>query len=141
MKTSFWLFGSEHEILVNGKDSGQENDLIQKRSKAGAKTPLHIHGGYSEMIIVREGQLTINMADKNVVLNPGESYLIAKGIVHSLASTVLEGETITLQRFKPGGFAQLLAAMGTAENQPDQSKFDMVRFNQLSAALGDVTLG
>jgi mannose-6-phosphate isomerase-like protein (cupin superfamily) len=145
MNNSFWLFGSHHYIIAEGSKTKYDicYDLIEKSSKPGVETPLHIHEGYSELVYVLEGQLTVYTQQKTVVLNPGESVFIPRGVTHSLAATS-ENMTKTLQSFTPGGFAQLLKTVGTAGTEhemPPEKPLDMELFNRMCEELGDITLG
>ncbi len=46
-----------------------------------AKSEPHSHD-YDEYIVVVQGQYTVIIENKTVILNPGDEYLIPKGILH-----------------------------------------------------------
>lgn len=143
MKNSFWLFGSHHHIVTIEGDQDLGYDQVEKRSKPGVKTPPHIHEGYSELIYVLEGQMTIHTEEADIVLNPGEHHLVPKGLPHFLEATYTEGVTRTLQTFSPAGFGALLKQFGTASpvDVPPVETIDMPLFEKLSGEIGDITLG
>ena len=143
MNDSFWLFGSHHYIIAAADKTEMHYDLIEKRSKPGVETPLHVHNGYTELVYVLDGQLTVFTELQTVILNPGDCFFIPRGAVHTLAATGLTGTTRTLQCFAPGGFSKLLRAVGTAGTEyemPAMKPLDMDLLNQLCDELGDVNL-
>jgi quercetin dioxygenase-like cupin family protein len=143
MKNSFWLFGSHHCVITDPHNADSEYDQVEKRSKPGVKTPPHIHGGYTELVYVIEGQITIHTKEKSITLNSGQHFFIPKGMPHWLEATQKQGITRTLQTFAPAGFGLLLAKFGTAgpENMQPVESIDMALFEKLSGEIGDVTLG
>jgi len=139
-KNSYWLFGSHHYVITD-PDNG-DYDQVEKRSKRGVKTPPHIHGGYSELVYVIEGEMTVHTKEQSFTLKPGQHFFVPKGMPHFLEATQAEGITRTLQTFAPGGFGKLLVQFGTAspEDVPPVETFDMELFEKLSGEIGDVTL-
>lgn len=143
MKNSFWLFGSHHYVITDPHNVELEYDQVEKRSRSGVKTPPHIHGGYSELIYVIEGQMTVHTKEESFTLNSGQHFFVPKGMPHFLEATQKEGITRTLQTFSPAGFGLLLTQFGTEspENITPVESIDMELFEKLSGKIGDVTLG
>jgi quercetin dioxygenase-like cupin family protein len=142
MKNSFWLFGSHHYILAEDNQTEKNYDLVEKRSAPGVETPLHIHNGYSELVYVLAGQLTVYTKSGAVILDPGSRFVIPRGTIHSLAATASE-MTVSLQIFAPGGFAQLLRTVGTPgpkNNKPNEIPVDKELFDSWCEKLGDITI-
>lgn len=143
MKNSFWLFGSHHYVITDPRNVELAYDQVEKRSKPGVRTPPHIHGGYSELVYVIEGQMTVHTKEESFTLNSGQYLFIPKGMPHFLEATQKEGITRTLQTFAPAGFGLLLTQFG-AESPEDVTpveSIDMDLFERLSGKIGDVTLG
>ncbi len=42
----------------------------------------HKHDNEDELFIVFKGQLTLQLKDKNIILNEGEMYVVPKGVEH-----------------------------------------------------------
>src|SRR5258708_35353905 len=82
MKNSFWLFGSHHWVITDPHNTNLEYDQVEKRSKPGVKTPSHIHGGYTELVYVIEGQMTVHTKEESITLSSGQHFFIPKGIPH-----------------------------------------------------------
>lgn len=53
----------------------------------------HTHEDTDELILVMSGRLTIQLRDRDVVLDPGELFVVPRGVEHS---TVAEEETAIL---------------------------------------------
>jgi mannose-6-phosphate isomerase-like protein (cupin superfamily) len=59
----------------------------------------HQHEHEDELFLVTKGELTIHLRDKDVVLGPGEMFIVPRGVEHCPAATA---ETHTLL-FEPAG--------------------------------------
>jgi quercetin dioxygenase-like cupin family protein len=78
MKNSFWLFGSHHYVITDPCNTDLEYDQVEKKSKPGVKTPPHIHGDYTELVYVIEGQMTVHTKEGSIALNSGQHFFIPK---------------------------------------------------------------
>ncbi len=61
---------------------GEVDDSFVKIAKVQGEFTWHDHQE-DEFFLVLEGQLTIAMKDQNVTLNPGEFYVVPKGVLHN----------------------------------------------------------
>lgn len=75
--------------------NGQELKLV----KCAGVFPWHKHDSEDELFLVWRGELTIEFRDHRVVLGPGESCLVPRGIEHR---TLAEKEAEVLL-FEPAG--------------------------------------
>ena len=62
-------------------DGADKSQMAVWTYKQNAKSEEHTHE-YDEYIAVIQGQYTITTGDKKIPLNPGEEYMIPKGVVH-----------------------------------------------------------
>lgn len=60
----------------------QSNDQLVKIAKGEGKLVWHSHDNEDELFIVFKGQLTIMMRNESVTLNPGELFVVPKGVEH-----------------------------------------------------------
>jgi mannose-6-phosphate isomerase-like protein (cupin superfamily) len=60
----------------------QLNDLHIKAVKLQGEFIWHSHPDTDELFFVHKGQLTIRLRDRDVVLKPGEMFVVPKGIEH-----------------------------------------------------------
>ena len=67
----------------------------------GDKVPWHTHDNEDEMFFVIDGILDILEKDKTITINPGEFYIVKKGIEHKI---VPHGH-IKIILFEPAGIA------------------------------------
>ncbi|MCY0935197.1 cupin domain-containing protein [Streptomyces sp. H34-S4] len=75
------------------------NDYEVKIAKIQGEFIWHTHEDTDELFLVVSGTLTIRLRAGDVVLNPGEIYVVPRGVEHSPQS---DGETAILM-FEPAG--------------------------------------
>lgn len=92
------------------------NDYDVRLVKVQGEFVRHQHADTDELFLVIDGRLTIRFDDGEVVLGPGELYVVPRGVYHQPVS---EGETSILL-FEPGGTVNTGDAGGelTAERAP-----------------------
>ena len=62
---------------------GRVNDQYVKVAKVQGQLAWHKHDSEDEMFLVVYGRLTLQFEDKEVVLNPGDFYVVPKGTMHN----------------------------------------------------------
>lgn len=62
---------------------GELDDNYVKVAKVQGKLAWHSHEHEDEMFYVLEGVFRIEMEDRTVVLNPGEMFVVPKGVRHN----------------------------------------------------------
>jgi|SRR5579871_1540973 len=73
------------------------NDYDVRVVKVKGEFTRHSHPGTDEFFLVLSGQLTIRMDDGDIVLGPGDTYVVARGVYHQPTAST---ET-TLLLFEP----------------------------------------
>lgn len=142
MKQSFWLFGTQLTVLAEGEDNDDRYDLVDGIVPPGAATPLHMHTRYSEDLFTLEGEFTVYLPGRTLVLKAGDRCLIPANTPHAVlnsGNTPARGLVVA----SPAGFAKLIKAGGTTEENSNIAGDEafMARFMQASAAVGDVIMG
>lgn len=61
---------------------GQVNESFVKIFKAKGEFIWHSHENEDEFFLVVKGQLRIKLTDREIILNPGEFFIVPKGIKH-----------------------------------------------------------
>ncbi|NQY54312.1 MAG: cupin domain-containing protein [Campylobacteraceae bacterium] len=74
----FELFTEEWTPKIISESNGQ----LVKIAKGSGELICHKHDNEDELFIVFKGQLTLQLKTENIVLNPGEMYVVKKGIEH-----------------------------------------------------------
>ncbi|MCL1139174.1 cupin domain-containing protein [Shewanella pneumatophori] len=74
----FNLFTEEWTPKVIAKSNGQ----LVKIAKGSGELVWHKHDNEDELFLVFKGQLTLQLRTGNIVLNPGEMYVVPKGVEH-----------------------------------------------------------
>lgn len=82
--------------LWSPKIVGEMNGHYVKLAKAKGEFVWHKHEDEDELILVVEGQETIQLRDRDIVLNAGEFFIIPKGVEHKC---VTKGASVLL--FEP----------------------------------------
>ncbi|MGL4233743.1 MAG: cupin domain-containing protein [Casimicrobium sp.] len=62
---------------------GEVDDSYIKVAKVKGTLAWHSHADEDELFYVLKGQFKIEMRDKTVVLNPGDMYIVPKGVEHN----------------------------------------------------------
>jgi quercetin dioxygenase-like cupin family protein len=143
MQNSFWLFNTHLNILVDEQVTGGRFDLIRGSIVQGTVTPLHLHKKYSEGFYVLEGEFTVYVPKKKVVLTRGDYFHIPAGTPHVIAATG-DGTSQGLAMVVPSGFAKLIRDVGTPGDvlaPVTEDPFTMEKFIRRSDELGDIILG
>ena len=60
----------------------QANGQLVKIAKGTGELVWHKHDNEDELFIVFKGQLTLQLKSGDIVLNPGEMYVVPKGVEH-----------------------------------------------------------
>ena len=61
---------------------GRANDTLLKVAKGIGSTRWHAHDDQDETFLVFTGTLTVQLRDRNVVLQPGDLFVIPRGVEH-----------------------------------------------------------
>ncbi|MFD1714975.1 cupin domain-containing protein [Amnibacterium flavum] len=61
---------------------GQANETLLKVAKGIGSTNWHSHDDQDETFLVFDGSLTVQLRDRDVVLGPGDLFIVPRGIEH-----------------------------------------------------------
>lgn len=78
IKEKFSLF-NEH---WTPKIIAESNSQLVKIAKGQGELVWHKHDNEDELFIVFKGQLTLQLREKNIILNEGEMFVVPKGVEH-----------------------------------------------------------
>jgi len=78
LEAKFALF-SDH---WSPKIAGELNDSYVKLAKVQGEFFWHIHENEDEMFLIHKGTLTLRLREGDVVLHPGEFYIVPRGVEH-----------------------------------------------------------
>jgi mannose-6-phosphate isomerase-like protein (cupin superfamily) len=84
------------------------NDYEVKLVKLQGDFPWHDHQDTDELFFVISGQLTIRLRDRDVVLGPGELFVVPRGVEHSPEAA----EETAIMLLEPAGVVNTGAAGG-----------------------------
>lgn len=97
LSEKFSLFDDHWSPKIIAQCNGQ----LVKIAKGKGQLVWHSHENEDELFFVHKGRLTLKLRDKEIVLNPGELYVVPKGVEHC---PIAEEETEILL-FEPASTA------------------------------------
>ena len=116
--------------------------LLRAGLPPGAQTPPHRHRVYSEQLYVLDGEFTVWIGGRKVVLRPGDDHLIPAGTAHAVAATGDHPSRAVSSRRRADSAAwSAKPARPTRRARGNRSRLDMDRFLRVAADLGDEILG
>jgi mannose-6-phosphate isomerase-like protein (cupin superfamily) len=83
----------------NPRIVGELNGQYVKVAKLKGEFVMHKHDKEDELFLVWNGQLKIALEDKTVTLNPGEFFIVPKGVLHK----PIAEEEVEVVLFEPKG--------------------------------------
>ncbi|WP_030291384.1 cupin domain-containing protein [Streptomyces katrae] len=90
------------------------NDYEVKAAKLQGEFVWHTHEDTDELFLVVSGTLTIRLRDGDVVVGPGELYVVPRGVEHCPAAD----EEVSVLLFEPAGTANTGDAGGERTREP-----------------------
>ncbi len=78
------LLGAAHALTEYWSQEvvGEANGSLFKVAKGTGSTRWHTHEDQDEVFIVLEGDLTVQLRDRNVDLGPGDLFIVPRGVEH-----------------------------------------------------------
>jgi mannose-6-phosphate isomerase-like protein (cupin superfamily) len=108
---SFQSLGGGWLIYLDGEQTDGEFLLAEVVVPAGHMPPLHVHHRESQSWLVLEGELTVYLPGKSMVLRPGQAAHGPRGVPHTHRVTS-EAPARFLEVDCPAGFERFVAAAG-----------------------------
>jgi quercetin dioxygenase-like cupin family protein len=134
-----WFIANNARIHVECK----EFDLVEVEGRRDDMPPLHVHHDHDETFAVIEGQISLHLPGRLLVLEPGETFFAPRGVPH-----VYRVESETARWFgigSPPGFAEFVReASDPAEDDgfpPLDREHDLERIGAAAARQGIELLG
>lgn len=90
------------------------NDYEVKIAKVRGEFVWHTHEDTDELFLVVDGTLTIRLRDGDVVLGPGEMYVVPRGVEHCPAAD----EEAAILMFEPAGTVNTGNVGGARTREP-----------------------
>lgn len=73
---------TKFDELWTPKIIAESNGQLVKLAKGSGELVWHSHEHEDELFLVFKGKLTLQLRDKNITLEPGEMYVVPKGVEH-----------------------------------------------------------
>lgn len=135
-REAFYASGDLYTFLATGEETKQLFSLFNFDVPPGGGPDLHVHGREAESFFILQGELTVQMGDRNnsMVATPGTFIYLPKGRPHSFINrTTTLVRTLSLTT--PAGLENLFADLGMPVTDrtappPPITEEDLRRFAQ-----------
>jgi quercetin dioxygenase-like cupin family protein len=138
-----WFIDHLVHVHVDGDTSGGALALLDERGRRGDMPPLHVHRRDDETFYVLEGELTLFVAGKQIVLGPGQAALAPRDVPHAYRVESEEARWLVITT--PAGFESFVRHVSEpapAEAFPAaESPIDPAVLAQAAADVGIEILG
>jgi mannose-6-phosphate isomerase-like protein (cupin superfamily) len=95
------LYKDTVTFLRTSREAEGKYSLHELSLMPGGGNPAHYHTAFAETFTAVKGQLGLSLRRKRILLEPGESYTVAKGEVHNFFNPGRE-EIVFTVKFTPG---------------------------------------
>ena len=133
MMEAIRMGGLEVRFLQSKEHTGASLDVFEMTVQPNARMPLpHFHESWDEVVYGLTGATTFRVAQQDVVLNPGQSVFIQRGVVHGFRNDTHEATTclciLTPGVLGPAYFREIAALMSGGAPDLVKMKETMVRY-------------
>lgn len=110
-RRAYWFYGDLVTVHVTGEETNGRFCLVEFLKPPGEWTPLHVHKDSDQMQYVLEGELTVHLPGKSVVVGQRECINTPANVPHTECVTSA-GSVRVLDVNAPAGFDEFVAAAG-----------------------------
>jgi quercetin dioxygenase-like cupin family protein len=133
--------GLRLRFLQTKEETGGSLDAFEMIVQPNARMPVgHYHESWDETIISLMGQTTWRLDGKDIVLTPGQSIFIKRGVVHSFRNDWQEAGSclciLTPGALGSGYFREMAALLEAGAPDPAKMKETMLRYGLVPAPEG-----
>jgi quercetin dioxygenase-like cupin family protein len=133
MSDTIRVGGLEVRFLQSKEDTGGSLDAFEMTVEPNARMPVpHYHESWDEVAYGLKGATTFRVADQDIVLRPGQSVFIKRGVVHGFRNDTQEAATclciLTPGVLGPAYFREIAALMSSGAPDLVKMKETMLRY-------------
>jgi mannose-6-phosphate isomerase-like protein (cupin superfamily) len=138
-----WFIDNVVHVHVDGDASGGALAVLEDRGRRGSMPPLHVHRRDDETFFVLEGEVTLFVANEQIVLGPGQSVLAPRDVPHAYRVESEEARWLVITT--PAGFDDFVREVAEPapadELPPGERPVDPAFLAQAAAKAGIEILG
>jgi mannose-6-phosphate isomerase-like protein (cupin superfamily) len=138
-----WFVDNLVHVHVDGDASDGALALLDERGRRGDMPPLHVHRRDDEAFYVLEGELTLFVADGQIVLGPGQAALAPREVPHAYRVESEQARWLVITT--PAGFETFVREVADPapadELPPPGRPFDPSALGEAAAKVGIEILG
>jgi quercetin dioxygenase-like cupin family protein len=138
MSETIRIGGLELRFLQTKEDTGGSLDAFEMIVQPNARMPVpHYHESWDEVAYGLTGATTFRVAGEDIVLTPGQSVFVKRGIVHSFRNDTQEAATclcfLTPGVLGPSYFREMAALLAGGAPDVAKMKETMLRYGLVPA--------
>jgi quercetin dioxygenase-like cupin family protein len=141
---AFWLLGMLEIVKISGAETGGEYGLLEVTVRAGEGSPWHVHPDEDEWFYVLQGEFTVYVGERRLLLPAGAFAFGPKGVPHTfIVETDGAKALIGFQPFHFEGFLREVGEPATERRlpRPLDAPPDMARLLPIAERNGMEILG
>ena len=129
--------GLDVRFLQSKEDTGGSLDVFEMTVQPNARMPVpHYHESWDEVACGFTGAITFRVADQDVVLNPGQSIFVKRGVVHSFRNDTQEAASclciLTPGALGPAYFREMATLLAGGSPDVAKMKETMLRYGLIA---------
>jgi len=136
-----WFLGTLMRMHATSAETGGAVSVVEQRAPAGFSPPLHVHAHEDAVIIVLEGELTVQVGEARRKVMPSESVFLPRRVPHTFRADV---PSRVIEITTPGGSDEFYTENGTPAARrelPAPEPIDIGRLAQSASKRQVDTLG
>jgi quercetin dioxygenase-like cupin family protein len=133
MSETIRIGGLAVRFLQSKKDTGGSLDVFEMAVQQNARMPVpHYHESWDEVAYGLTGAITFRVAGQDVLLSPGQSVFVKRGVVHSFRNDTQEAATclciLTPGVLGPSYFREMATLLASSAPDLVRMKETMLRY-------------
>jgi mannose-6-phosphate isomerase-like protein (cupin superfamily) len=108
---AYWFYGDLVTVQVSGEETSGRFCVVEFLQPPGEWTPLHVHRDADQTQYVLEGELTVYLPDRSLILGPGECVNTPMNVPHT-EHVSSAGPARVLDVNVPAGFDEFIVKAG-----------------------------
>src|ERR1051326_3646733 len=107
---AIWFLGALSHVRLGGEQTGGAFSLADNLNRRGSGSPVHVHEGEDETLLVLDGELRVYVGEDDYTADPGTVAFLPRRLRHAYVVTSATARFLTFH--VPAGFELFAAEWG-----------------------------
>ena len=138
LERSIWYMGGLMTFHADSNSTNGAFSLVEVHTLPGGEPPMHVHEREEELFYVLEGSLKVFRGSEELILGPGQSGFLPRGVPHTFR--VQSNYVRMLTYITPGGFEEFFRQIGRPAEalmpEPNPAAPDFARIMRVAGEFG-----